>query len=48
MDFFSSAKNMDKIIGKNIGKMLSCKYSKKRFDHAKQSGTDAFKTASGR
>ena len=47
------AKNMGKSIGKNISKNFSGKYSpgmlaarQKRFDHAKQSATDAFKTAS--
>ena len=29
-----------------MGKNLSCKYSQKILDHAKQSGTDAFKTSS--
>ena len=36
----SFGKNMGKNIGKNI-----TKYSQKPFDHAKQSATDAFKTA---
>ena len=31
---------------KNIGKNLSSKYSQEILDHAKQSATDAFKTAS--
>ena len=44
--FLSFAKNMGKNIGKNINKNLSHKYSKKRIDHAKQSTTDALKTAS--
>ena len=39
-----------KIMGKNIGKIeskdLSSKYSQKPFDHAKQSATDAIRTAS--
>ena len=46
---------MGKTIGKNIIKNLSCKYSPgvlamhhKNLDHAKQSTTDAFKTASKR
>ena len=46
--FLSFAKNMAKNIGKNISKNLSGKYSKKLLDHAKQSATDAFKTASKR
>ena len=33
---------------KNIGKNLSSKYSQEILDHAKQSATDAFKTASKR
>ena len=37
---------MGKNIGKNISKNLSGKYSKKPLDHARQSATDAFKTAS--
>ena len=36
---------MGKNHGKNISKNLSSKYSRKRLDHAKQSATDAFKTA---
>ena len=44
--FLSFAKNMDKIIVKNISKIWSIKYRKKHFDHAKQSATDALKTAS--
>ena len=51
--FLSFAKNMDKKIGKNISKNLSSKYipgrlavRQKLLDHAKQSETDAFKTAS--
>ena len=32
-------------IGKNISKSLSSKYSQKIIDHAKQSTTDALKTA---
>ena len=36
---------MRKSIGKNISKNLSGKCSKKLLDHAKQSATDAFKTA---
>ena len=49
------AKNMSKNIGKDISKILSSKYSprilamrQKLLDHAKQSATDAFKTASKR
>ena len=41
-------KNMGKNIGKNVSKNLRGKYSQKRLDHAKQSATDAFKTASNR
>ena len=44
--FLSFAKNMCRNIGKNISKSLSGKYSQKRFDHAKQSAVDAFKTSS--
>ena len=36
---------MGKNIGKNISKNLSGKYCPKFLDHAKQSATDAFKTA---
>ena len=43
--FLSFAKNMGKNHGKNISKNLSSKYSQKLLDHAKQSATDAFKTA---
>ena len=43
--FLSFAKNMGKNIGKIISKNLSSKYSQKLFDHAKQSTTDALKTA---
>ena len=46
--FLSFAKNMCKNIGKNISKNLSSKYSQKRIDHAKQSATDVFETASKR
>ena len=45
--FLSFAKNMGKI-DKNMTKSLSDKYSQKLLDHAKQSATDAFKTASKR
>ena len=40
------AKNMGKNSGKNIIKNCSGKYSQKLLDHAKQSATDEFKTAS--
>ena len=39
--FLAFAKN----IVKNISKNLSSKYSQKLIDHAKQSATDALKTA---
>ena len=39
---------MVKNIGKNISKSLSDEYSKKIFDHKKQSRTDALKTISKR
>ena len=42
------AKNMRRIVGKNISKNLSSKYNEKFLDHAKQSATDTFKTASKR
>ena len=44
----SFAKSIGKNIGKNISKNLSGKYIQKLTDHAKQSATDAFKTASKR
>ena len=44
--FLSSAKNLDKTIVKDISPIWSIKYRKKHFDHAKQSATDALKTAS--
>ena len=44
----SFAKIMGKNIGKNINKNLSGKYNQKLIDDAKQSATDAFKTASKR
>ena len=47
-EFLSFAKNIGKNIGKSICKILCGKYSQKRLDLAKQSGTDAFKTASKR
>ena len=53
--FLSFAENIGKNIGKNITKNLTGKYSpgmlamyQKPLDHAKQSATDAFKTASKR
>ena len=36
---------MGKNVGKNISKNVSSKYSQKLLDHAKQSATDALKTA---
>ena len=39
---------MEKTIGKNISTILSIKYRKKHFDHAKQSVTDTLKTSSER
>ena len=44
--FLSFAKNISKNIGKTICKNLSGKYNQKLLDHARQSATDAFKTAS--
>ena len=46
--FLSFARNMRKNIGKNVSKNLSGKSSQKRIDQAKQSATDALKTASKR
>ena len=46
--FLSFTKNLGKSIGKDINKNLSGKYSQKLLDYAKQSATDAFKTASKR
>ena len=43
-EFFSFVRN----IGKNIGKSMSGKYSRKRLGHAKKSATVALKTASKR
>ena len=37
---------MGRNIGKDVSKNLSSKYSQKLFDHAKQTATDALKTAS--
>ena len=42
--FLSFVKNM----GKNIIQQLSCKYSQKLLDHAKQCAADALKTTSKR
>ena len=42
----SFAKNTGKNIGRNLSKNVNGKYSQKRLDHAKQSSTDAFETAS--
>ena len=44
--FLSFARSMGKNIGKNVIKDLSSKCRRKRLDHAKQSATDALKTAS--
>ena len=41
----SFAKRMGRNIGKDISKNVSSKYSQKLLDHAKQSATDALKTA---
>ena len=53
--FLFSAKNMGENIGKNTSKSLTVKYSpcmlamhQKILDHAKESATDALKTASKR
>ena len=46
--FLSFPKNMGKNIGKNLSKNLSGKNSEKLLDYAKQSATDALKTASKR
>ena len=48
MDFCLLAKNMCENIGGSISKNLSSKCSQKLLDHAKQFGTDAYKTASKR
>ena len=40
----SFARIMCNNVGKNINKRLSSKYNQKRFDHTKQSTTDALKT----
>ena len=44
--FLAFAKNMRKIIGKNISENLSSKHSQKLLDQAMKSTTDALKTAS--
>ena len=46
--FLSLAKDTGKNIGKNICKNVSGKYSQKLLNHAKQSITYVFKTASKR
>ena len=46
--FLSFSSNAGTNIGKNISKNLSSKYSKKPFNHARKSATDAFRTASKR
>ena len=46
--FLSFAKYMGINIGKSISKNLSCKYSRKVLDQAKQSTADALKTPSKR
>ena len=45
---FPFAKNIGKNVGKNVSKNLIVKNCKRFIDHAKQSATDAFKTASKR
>ena len=47
-EFLYSAKNKGENIGKNRSKKVSGKYSQKRLHHAKQSETDALRTASKR
>ena len=44
--FFSFDQNMGENIVKNVSKTWSGKYSWKHLNHAQQSATDAFKTAS--
>ena len=44
--FLYFAKNVGKIIGKNMSQKLSGKYSHNLLDHAKQSATVALKTTS--
>ena len=48
IDFLSFAENVSKTICKNISKKSSGKHSQKILDHAKESATDALKTASKR
>ena len=43
---YIEVRNMGKNVGKNKSKNLSSQYNQKLFDHAKQSATDAIKTAS--
>ena len=42
----SFAKDFSKDIGRNISKSLSGEYCQRPLDHAKESATDALKTAS--
>ena len=44
--FLSFAENIRRNIDKNVSGNLCSKYSKTFLDHAKQSATDAFETAS--
>ena len=46
--FLSFVRHMGRNIGKDIFKNFHSKYSQKLLDHAKQSPTDALKTASKR
>ena len=46
--FLSFAKNMSRIIGKNISKNLNSKFNERLLDHTKQLATDALKTVSKR
>ena len=46
--FLFFARDMVENVGKNIIKNISSKYSQNFLDHAKQSATDALKTASKR
>ena len=48
MEFCLLLEIWEKNFGKNISKSLSSKYSQKLLVHAKQSATDALKTASNR
>ena len=47
-EFLSFARIMGKSVGKNISKNVSGKSSQKRFDHTKQTATDALKAVSKR